>query len=356
MTFPEIELDRARRKTLTSQLTDGLRRAIRTGRYAPGDALPPIRALAARFNVAQAVAANAMRALTDERLVISRPHVGSIVAPRGVSIWRGSVLVVRIGAAVSYYQGSFCGGVVSRLTDAGCFADVLTLPCRGHGPVDFARLDYRLREKPDFILQIYDHDRLSSRLRASGVPFAVLRERAPVRGSVLDLRQDRFAALGDFIAQCRAAGIRSVEQHGIEPHAESVRALCAAGIGAVERLHRPLLDYGAIEGVERAGLRAFARRMTKRPDLYLFSDDFFAQGALTALLSAGVRIPEDVCVVTLSNRGSGPVFPVPLTRFEMDPADHGRQVAEMILAHLSGKPTKPLVLSGNYTVGRTFSL
>ena len=355
MNFPEIELDHAHRKTLTSQLTDGLRRAVLTGRYAPGDVLPPIRDLATHFKVAKAVAANAVRRLADERLVVSRPHVGSVVAPRGVSIWRGCVLVVRVGMAASYYQGALCGHFVSRLADAGYFADVIMLPCIGHGPVDFARLDYRLREKPDFILQICDNAKLSARLRSSGVPFAVLGDGESVRGSALYFLLDRFADVDGFVAHCRAAGVRTVEQHGVESHPKSVQALRAAGIKAVEKLHSPLLEYGVIEGVERAGLGAFAGIAgVHRPDLYLFSDDFLAQGALTAMLAKGVRVPEDVRVVTLSNRGSGPVFAVPLTRFEVDPASHGEQVAEAVLAYMAGGNPEPLVLSGKYIVGDSF--
>ena len=72
----------------------------------------------------------------------------------------------------------------------------------------------------------------------------------------------------------------------------------------------------------------------KLPDLFLFADDYLAQGALIALAVTGVRIPEDVAVVTHANKGLGPVWVKPLSRMEMDPLDHARKIADAISVYL----------------------
>ena len=46
------------------------------------------------------------------------------------------------------------------------------------------------------------------------------------------------------------------------------------------------------------------------PDVLFFVDDYIASGAMVALLHEGVRIPEDVRVASLYNKGLGPVAPL----------------------------------------------
>ena len=72
------------------------------------------------------------------------------------------------------------------------------------------------------------------------------------------------------------------------------------------------------------------------PDLLFFADDVQASGALMALQHHGVRIPEDVKVVTWANHGLGPVFWKSLARMEMDPYAHGATIAQYVLSFLRG--------------------
>ena len=111
-----------------------------------------------------------------------------------------------------------------------------------------------------------------------------------------------------------------------------------------------------MNGLGFGALRLFLKEpLDALPDLIVFNDDILAQGALTALLARGVRIPEDVKVVSLANRGAGPVFVKPLTRFEADAKEDGRTVAEYVFGVLSDRnePTPP-VLSFRYVRGDTF--
>ena len=73
------------------------------------------------------------------------------------------------------------------------------------------------------------------------------------------------------------------------------------------------------------------------PDLILFTDDFVAFGGLMALSELRLRVPEDVKVLTMANRGFAPVFPVSLARVEIDPVANGGAIAEEALARLGGQ-------------------
>ena len=110
---------------------------------------------------------------------------------------------------------------------------------------------------------------------------------------------------------------------------------------------------------ERGAFAAFRERFAKEgrkwlPDLLVFTDDFVASGALIAMLMEGVRIPEDVKVISLANKGIGPVYPVTLTRVENDPVRHGEMLAEAVARFLSGRKMRDGELAPEYIVGESF--
>ena len=98
-----------------------------------------------------------------------------------------------------------------------------------------------------------------------------------------------------------------------------------------------------------------SKRGAWRPDVVFFTDDYAAQGGLIALKNLGLRIPEDVAVVSHANKGHGPVWEKPLTRLEMDPVAHGKALAREIAAYLRGGtfPSR-FVLGSKWVEGKTF--
>lgn len=90
-------------------------------------------------------------------------------------------------------------------------------------------------------------------------------------------------------------------------------------------------------------------------DLYLVWDDYVAQGVLSAFLARGIRLPEDVRLVSQSNFGLGPVYPKALTRFEENAAANGETVAAFCLSVLAKRPVKSIpTLGPTYVIGDSF--
>jgi DNA-binding LacI/PurR family transcriptional regulator len=98
------------------------------------------------------------------------------------------------------------------------------------------------------------------------------------------------------------------------------------------------------------------RKVAKRdlPELFIFTDDYVAQGALMALALAGVRLPDDVAVVTHSNKGITPIWEKPLARLEMDPTAHARAVADAVVDYLDTGVPRDLDLGSVWKNGTTF--
>ena len=73
------------------------------------------------------------------------------------------------------------------------------------------------------------------------------------------------------------------------------------------------------------------------PDLIYFSDDFACAGALAAFAEMGIKVPEDVRVATLANRGNEPVYARDLCRLEMTPDADAAKFADALIARLEGR-------------------
>ena len=110
-------LDRSRRGDLSRQLSAGLRMAIETGYYQPGEILPPVRNLAEILEISKGIAEQAVAKLREEGLISPRPAVGSVVciiAAIAVDTAQDLKTGRRLGATPWKQQvGEIAGAVVS---------------------------------------------------------------------------------------------------------------------------------------------------------------------------------------------------------------------------------------------------
>ena len=90
--LPPFEVDRTLHTSLAVQLSDALRTAIRTGYYAPGDILPPIREMSEMTGISTVLVSKAVKILKEERLVNPRPHNGIEVCASDRPMWKGPLL------------------------------------------------------------------------------------------------------------------------------------------------------------------------------------------------------------------------------------------------------------------------
>ena len=86
-----------------------------------------------------------------------------------------------------------------------------------------------------------------------------------------------------------------------------------------------------------------------------FADDFLCYGAMTAMLTHGVRVPEDVRVASVANKGHLRAFKTPLTRIEYDAEAIGDAAADVLLEYLrNGEFPQYRVLGSAYRIGGSF--
>ena len=347
--------------TLIEQVEEGIRSAIEGGVYKPGDSLPTTRQMAGALRVGRVVIERAMSRLKKRNYVSARPHLGIVVLDAGVKLWRGNVLIVTTSHAGSYYPSVFAGEVKSRLLAAGYLCMQVSADSFSPGNPDLSALKAHLRRPIDLALVLFDSPVVERCLSSAGVPFIVVGSRICTRKhcrGTIELNWN--AAVPDFVGHCLAAGVTSVLQFSVRRH-ETVDvqpALESARITCERIFVKAPDDRLKPSNVERTSFVAMRRRLRGRkhlPDLIFFSDDHIASGALWALAEGGVGIPNDVKVVTWSNRGDVPLFPRSLTVMEMDPRLHGEKVADSVLSVLERRRMrKTLVLTPAYVRGDTF--
>ena len=89
--------------------------------------------------------------------------------------------------------------------------------------------------------------------------------------------------------------------------------------------------------------RHFVTGREPLPDLFYFTDDFVATGAITALLAGGIRLPEDVKIASFAVRGCLPVYTRKISAVAIDPVADGRTIADAAISLLRRKKTSDVI-------------
>ena len=204
-------VDRRKPGSLVDQLADGLRQAILSNFWKPGEALPTLDRLAAAAGTSLRIPREAVARLKAEGLVDPRPGLGCMVTGARRARWRGHVLFVLHDAEGSYYANVFAGVLQERFVRAG-YLFTRASASDGRAGADRGALDAALSQSVTLaVLFCPGAPRTARLLDSRGVPFVEI-GRAPsgLRASKGFVRFDREAALADFAAHCRERGARRV--------------------------------------------------------------------------------------------------------------------------------------------------
>ena len=340
---------RSSRATLVEQVAEGLRRAIDSGFYKPGDVLPTTRGLADALGVSRIVTRAAVRELAEAGLINPKPSVGSVVLGQHGKLWRGNVLFISRAKGWMYYANVFTATLRTRLVKAGWYFTHVAVEPSADGKADVSELELQLTHPVTLAVVLFDNPVAERVLSRSGVPFVTIGDvpSCRLKGCVGHVRYDRSAAAAEIAKAAVEAGVKTAVQVRHVEFDDIGVALKAAGIRTTKWTIpipkdgiRPIsVSFAArdafakwLDGRARCPQRAAAAwGQAALPDLIYFSDDYLCVGALAAFAEAGVRIPQDVRVVTFANKGNGPVSATELTRNEMDPQGDADKIATAVL-------------------------
>lgn len=352
-----FSFDRNGRSGLARQLADGFRRAIGDGLYSAGETLPTIRDLSAALNVSEITVRGAMKRLTADGLISPRRGIGAVVTGSKGRLARGRVLLVTMEVSPNYCYSVIAGILRKRLVAEGYLPYQITVEVDSSGRADYSQLDQLLGETVSLAVILGSRRDVWKRLADVGVPTLVLG--ACGTNHVLF---DAAAALPEFIDRCREASVgRVVLPMTVGASTVQLERIRKGGIAAERWTIRHDASATTLqERVFRGSFDYFMRRFRNKgrrdrlPDVFYFIDDFVAAGALYAMDLLGIRVPEDVGVVTWCAKGSLPFYRKRLTRLEMDPEEGGRILSRHALVLLSGHALPEESIVSRYVQGETF--
>ena len=338
----KLALDRHLGKTLVDQLYEKIQRAIAAGRYKENDVLPSICDMAALAGVSEKVSRGAYRKLAEKGWVETRPHVGSVVSSRYFeSITRGRILMFNSAMRYTYASECFLSALRSKMITKGYRITPISAVSIS-AKYKFVELEALLREKWDLVLEFGEEPRSRSLIENAGWPFVIIGNGGGSSRSLADncrgvIRILSSRALPSFVRQCARKNVHRVVQFLYGSGAfNAADMLNALGV-RVETVRVPW--KGDLTVIENAAYWSTLKFLCsgKLPDVFLYTDDYLARGGLMALAMSNVRIPEDVGVVTLVNKGFLPFWPTRLTCLSVDFDSYGRDVARKLCDLLNGR-------------------
>ena len=355
-----FRVNRCLPKTLTLQIVDGFKAAIGAGRLKEGDVLPSRSSLSNELQVSECVVRRALAKLAADGILVGRPRIGYKVVRQKTYARPTSILFINSGHFGSFAACAYEQALRRTLSKSGYQS--LSLYLASGEKTDYEILKRVLAERPDFAVVCVPppHQRIVTRLVAqANVQHDILWSRTGKAGGGFNpVRDHDFGpAVADFVADCVRKGVRSVWQcdYGKATLMNAVPALHRAGISA-ERVSLVPVPSDSLESLQQGAMRRMVRLLDAAPlpDLVFFTDDYLTMAAMSVLLERGIGIPNDVRVVTLANRGFGPVFTKSFARIEVDPYQCGVDDGNRLLAWMrTGKP-QSRASTAIYIPGDTF--
>ncbi len=299
--------------------------AIRQGEYAAGERIPPELELGQRFNVSRPTVARALRDLEREGLLVRRPGAGTYV--RTVRRNTRELFGIILPHAESGICAQFCAEIAQH-ADSRSHAMLFGSVPNGGSDIERAEAfceQFIAREVEGVFFialelsaeQMHVNQRIVRRLAEAGIPVVLLDRDIcayPQRSNLdlvgIDNRHAGFVVTNHLLtlgcrnihfmdnewlastAQARVVGYQdALRTHGIEPAPSHVHPC------------NPERHADYVPDMLRRHI----------PDGIICVSDCYARSLMHHLAMHGVRIPEDVRLVSIDDLPFASTLPVPLT-------------------------------------------
>ena len=352
---------------LTRQMADGIRSAIASGFWKPGDTLPTAAAFQKELGTGGFVPRTALRQLADEGVIILKKHVGAIVAPRKADARQQKrIAFIASGKRESYYENvhAFALQKIFEQADWELVHIQTSRFEEDADAMDLRSLKAHLEIGIDFAICFTESRSVAKMLDTAHVRYVYeggSGREFPNAVATINLEIESQVCMEELAAHWKLHKVKDVlvvDFEHVMPR-NAIASFVQSGMRFRRLIVKPPRDRNYLQDIQQAGLDAVARffdaekNRTNPPGAIFFYDDYLANGGLIALAATGLRVPEDIRVATLANKGLGPVWFKPLTRLEYDPAGNASLIGDYVLKLLSGKKATPPALQLKFIEGKT---
>ena len=337
------------KKNGSENIAAALRDEMTAGRYRSGERLPSVGELRKRFGAGEFAVRAALHKLRDEGLVAVTKHVGVTATGKSAPVWKGHVAFIHSATTCAYFTHRLAMQLARRFEADGWCMHSVFLEANADGQLDTKVLAHHVVDGLAFAVVLSEFRQISELLDRAAVSYVVLngyaRDFPNARAVIRDSSSECFAEL---VAYMKARGMKTMLEVDFERRVDRTFKKLLADGGIVVQRELCKFDNEALHSlsdVREIGHKAVARFLARNcehlPDVVLFDDDYLAAGGVVALLQAGIRMPEDVVIVTHANKGDEMLVGIPHCRIENDPVALGDRVAKYVLAVLDGRKPRP---------------
>src|SRR5688572_28727863 len=354
-----IQLDRGSSMPIATQLEEQLTWLIATRSLRPGDRLPSIRELGAALGIHHHTVRRVYRDMEARDLVATRQGAGTTV--RGLS----SLLQARPryagampaqGVLIADYN-SFYLPLLRGIELGGAETHILTILAVAEDSQVKANLQMHqlitagVRGLIVASVGQFVREELETHGPEASIPVVYCDWSADVEESIIFDAHGAGSALAQHLAEHGHRRVAFMSPLPEYPHMAALyRGLHgAAGRGLMEAVDLlPCAGFTVAAGVAAASA---ALRSTAPPRVIATASDELALGVLSAARQMGVRIPDDLALVSYGAIDATAFVDPPLTTVELPVYEMGLLAARRLAARIRGEPAQgPTVLEGHLIV------
>jgi len=350
-----------RRRPLQQQVVRAVRGAIAAETYADGR-LPPERDLADQFDVSRVTVRRALDELERERVITRVQGRGTFVRAAMDDVAR--VRTMRLGALhwvpIVQTPGGFYGGILrAAMTEAAAagYAFLFSGVDR-EGTIDRFRRMCRAGEVDGNMLLGVTDRALLEELAGFGLPTVLVDHQAPGLGVDAVTVDSRGVAV-DAVRYLASLGHRRIGYLDWTRRLETTERLegYLAGLEAcglpADRATVVKMGLGCSEAGDKAMQTLLARRTGVTAVLAHASS--LVEGAVRCASDHGLRVPEDLSVITFAAEPPAATDRPRVTQFYYDRLEMGRQATRRLLALIEDPslPPEDILLEWQFDEGET---
>ncbi|MCC6424030.1 MAG: GntR family transcriptional regulator [Phycisphaerales bacterium] len=336
----ELKLDTSSSERLHLQLQRQIREKIQAHRLPPGEKLPTNHEISATLSVSYETVQRAMKALADRGLVVRHKSKGTFVRkavmPRVVAVYCTDSVFDPKASPFSSLMAHHLSNLLHE--DARDMRVHYAPEPWGNKTKGYADMRRDLEERR--VAGVITLNRMPRELVDLAYAMSI-----PVVGVTVPHAADNVVWVDyvDFthraIRRMVKEGCRRVVLIGYSldiegTHLEDLFKIAEAnGLKVVaEDVKCPIGD----DWIER-GLQMGRQLDLSKYDGAIVADDIIAVGFTRALARRGVRVPEDLRVITMWNRGSPLALALPAVRFDVNIEEMARQSVRMLDQMIEGR-------------------
>lgn len=322
-----------------------IRKQISTGKWKLGERLPHEHKIGNQLGVSFQTVRNVMANLAKEGLLERKQRKGTFVSQTKTV---GTIAVLAASELLTSSQGFVYQRIVeesrNRIVKAG-YRFVLEVG-EGYGTERFVSsthlLDKPVVREMQGVLSTMNLWSLEKDLNDAGLPCVTMSSPPPLSEHTVCFDYRRMLELGveqlhangydDFTIVCHNSPPVMKEKGGLSDYAQSM--LLHAVKGREDRIFRIPWKLG-FGNVYQAVKDLLSQQ--ERPRALFFCDEVISDVASRVILELGLKVPDELAIITQASVGRQFHFPVPLARVEFDPAEIVSEAWKMLNELIAGK-------------------